>query len=87
MPNTDSICSPHFEEALETLRSSECHPGAVCRTRIALSESYEQCGDFEAAAEQCKLAEPSRLEIQDVDKGDSGQDAAKYDRFVPVGLR
>lgn len=74
-----------FEEALETLLSSECHRGAICRTRFALAVSLEQCGKLEAAEKSRTLAR--REEMQDVEMMDLGEDAAKYDRFVPVGLR
>jgi len=44
----------------------------------------EKCGKLEVAEECRKLA---RREVQGVEAIDLGEDAAKYDRFVPVGLR
>ena len=83
-PQLTAPSSRCFEEALETLSSSECHRGAICRTRFALATSLEKCGKLEAAEECRKLA---RREIVGVEAIDLGEDAAKYDRFVPVGLR
>ncbi|KAK5659347.1 hypothetical protein OQA88_1440 [Cercophora sp. LCS_1] len=76
----------HLTEAHEILSTGESHPGAVCRTLLALAISYQHL-DERSNVEACRtVAERLRARIRD-DAWDLGLDPAKYDRFVTVGLR
>ena len=76
-----------FEEAFDVLSNCECHPGAICRTALALSGALQRSGDEEGAAEYLAIAETHRSKITEVDTSDCGIDPERYDKFVKVGLR
>ncbi|CAM1508137.1 Fc.00g049850.m01.CDS01 [Cosmosporella sp. VM-42] len=76
-----------FKGALHVLSNCECHPGAVSRTSLAISQALRRRGDQKGATEYLIVAEQYRSKITDVDTSDYGVGPERYDRFVKVGLR
>lgn len=74
-----------FIRALDILMICECHPGAICRTALALSAALATQGSVEAERYH-EVVNSYRARIHDTDVQELGEDAAQYDRFVAVGL-
>ena len=73
-----------FEKALEILKTSECHPGAICRTAFALSETYSRV-DNKCAAMQFELdGRNYRDRIANSMRTELGTRSQDYDKFVVV---
>lgn len=84
MVNSPSHCLLY---AVDTLRSCECHPGAICRTLLELGVLLERTGDAETAKGYFDTAELYRQQIVDIDTTNFAIGPSSYDRFVTVGLR
>ena len=82
-----TIISPFFRKSLQILGSSECHPGASCRTAFALSEVYERIGDSKMAARYMKEGKIHRSRIVGAEFFELGISPGEYDRFVGFSHR
>lgn len=78
---------PFFHKSLQILGSSECHPGASCRTAFALSQVYERIGDSKMAARYMKEGKRYRSRIVGPEFFELGISPGEYDRFVGFSHR
>jgi len=76
-----------FRKSLQILGSSECHPGASCRTAFALSEVYERIGNPKMAARYMKEGKKHRSNIVGAEFSELGISPGEYDRFVGFSHR